>query len=255
MPPDAATWSDRGVSERLLGTRFTDLRWFDRIGSTNTYALDAARGGAPEGLIVVADEQTAGRGRLGRRWESPAGASLLVSVLLRPARALPQRSSMATALALGDAVHAICGFEPRLKWPNDLVVRDRKLAGILAESDREAIVVGAGCNVNWTAMPPELANIATSCALEAGRTIDRVELLIRFAHELDAILSDLEGISEAYRARLDTLGRHVRVERSDSELEGVAVDIDSEGALIVETIDGVRRRISAGDVVHLRSRD
>jgi BirA family transcriptional regulator, biotin operon repressor / biotin---[acetyl-CoA-carboxylase] ligase len=253
MPPDAATWADRGVLRQLRGTRFSDLRWFDRIDSTNTYVLAAARRGVPEGLVVVADEQTAGRGRLGRRWESPPGASLLVSVLARPTLPSDQRVTMATATALADAVETVAGFSPGLKWPNDLVVSDRKLAGILAESDGAAVVVGAGCNVNWGEIPEGLSNIATACDLEAGRTVDRTELLVRFLHELDHVLDDLDSVVARYRARLVTIGRHVRVEHFDGELHGEAVDVEEDGALVVSTDDGSRVSVRLGDVVHLRS--
>lgn len=253
MPPETATWTDRGLVQPLGDTRFTDLRWFDRLDSTNTYALDAARAGAPEGLVVVADEQTAGRGRLGRRWESAPGASLLVSVLVRPDPDSAQTVTMATALALADAVENVAGFRPGLKWPNDLVVGDRKLAGVLAESDGSAVVVGAGCNVNWGELPAELAGTATSCDLEAGRSVDREALLVCFLHALDDQLDRLGQVAAEYRSRLETLGRRVRVERVDDEIQGEAIDLDADGALVIVADDGRRLSVHVGDVVHLRS--
>src|SRR3954452_9704987 len=125
----------------LAGTRFGDVRWVDETGSTNADALALARQGAPEGIVLVADHQTAGRGRQGRTWEAPAGASLLTTILLRPPAAVAGLVTMAVALAASDAVADVAGFEPRLKWPNDLVwpgdgsAPARKLAGILAEAD------------------------------------------------------------------------------------------------------------------------
>jgi len=255
MPPKSDICSDRGLTERLRRTRFGDLRWFDRIDSTNTYALDAARAGAPEGLVVVADEQTAGRGRLGRRWESPARASLLVSVLLRPGSPRPQRATMATALAMRQAIDAVAGVDARLKWPNDVVASGKKLAGVLAEADGDAVVVGAGCNVNWGALPDELADTATACDLEAGAPVDRAELLVCFLHALDACLDDLQAVPADYRAALETLGRRVRVERTNGDLEGEAVDLDADGALVVSSDDGRRVSVHAADVVHLRPTD
>src|SRR5262249_27789658 len=157
-------------------------RWFDSLDSTNRYVLDEARRGAPEGLVAVADFQTAGRGRRGRGWGAPPGASLLASVLLRPALG-PGRTPpgwMAGGAAMAEAVTRVAGFTPGLKWPNDLVVGDRKLAGILAERDGDAVVVGTGVNVDWHEFPPEIAATATACNLEAGHAVDRRALLDAF---------------------------------------------------------------------------
>jgi len=253
MEPGACTWSDRGLTERLRDTRFHDLRWFEALDSTNTYALGAARDGVLEGLVVVADEQGAGRGRLGRRWVSPPGASLLVSVLLRRDPSHAQPVTMATALALADAVDAVAGFRPGLKWPNDLVVGDRKLAGVLAEADGWAVVVGAGCNVRWGAFPAELAETATSCDLESQRQVEREELLVRFLRTLHHLLDRPAETAAGYRSQLQTLGQYVRVERAADTVLGQAVDLDDDGALVVMTDDRATVRIHAGDVVHLRN--
>src|SRR4051812_2967881 len=162
-----ASWSD----PRLAETRFHDIRWFDVVDSTNRYLLECAAQGAPEGIVAVADEQTAGRGRLGRTFVAPPGAALLVSVLLRP-QLPPERVhllTLATALA---AIDALPGVDARVKWPNDVVIDDRKLAGILAEADSTgAIVIGMGLNVRRDGLAPELREIATAC------DIDRHELL------------------------------------------------------------------------------
>lgn len=259
MPPDAATWSDRGLSARLPDV--VDLRWFDRLDSTNRYVLDVARAGRGEGLVAVADEQTAGRGRLGRRWEAPPGASLLVSVLLRRPGVPPQRLVMAVGLALAEAVETVAGIVASLKWPNDLVVGDRKLAGILAESDGEAVVVGAGCNVNWSgaadAVPDDVAAGATACDLEAGHPVDREELLVEFLGRLVTRLDALDDVAADYRERLDTIGRRVRVVQADGEWEGDAVDVDPDGALVVHRDDGGSSTeavtVHVGDIVHLRT--
>ena len=234
--------------------RTHEVRWFDSLDSTNRYVLDEARRGAPEGLTAVADFQTAGRGRRGRAWVAPPGASLLVSVLLRPALP-PERTSlvsMACGVAMAEAVTRVAGFVPELKWPNDLVVGDRKLAGILAERDGDAVVVGLGVNVEWHDFPPEIAETATACNLEIGRAIDRRALLDAFLTELDARYADLAAVAAEYRSRLETLGRRVRVERPDDVLVGVAVDVGGAGQLVVRDDGGEIVEVHVGDVVHLR---
>mgnify|MGYP001164785387 CR=1 FL=1 len=235
------------------------IRRFDEIDSTNRYALDAARAGEPPGLVVVADHQQAGRGRRGRAWAAPAGSSLLVSILLAPPPA-PDRVqllTMATGLALVASVRSVAGFDAELKWPNDLVVGDRKLAGLLAETDVRdgrvrAVVVGIGCNVTWEGYPDWLAETATACDREAGHPVDRGELLDVVLDELARRLADLGAVAADYRARLGTLGRAVRVELATGVLEGVATGIDDDGRLVVTPHDGAPVVVAAGDVVHLR---
>ncbi|MEX2100860.1 MAG: biotin--[acetyl-CoA-carboxylase] ligase [Acidimicrobiia bacterium] len=234
-------------------TRIWTIRRFAELDSTNRYLLDEAREGSPEGLVAVADHQTAGRGRLDRTWEAPPGSSLLVSALLRPS--VPAELShvfvMAAALALADAVASVAGFVPELKWPNDLVVGDRKLAGLLAEREHDAVVIGAGLNVNWEEFPPELAEIATACNVEAKRVVDRDELLDAYLAGLARRLDVLDSVPGEYRARLATLGRRVRVERAGGELTGSAVDVRHTGELIVRDDDGHEHAITAADVTHL----
>jgi BirA family biotin operon repressor/biotin-[acetyl-CoA-carboxylase] ligase len=163
---------------------------------------------------------------------------------------------MAAGLALADAVRDVGGFDAELKWPNDLVVGDRKLAGMLAETDvRDGrvhrVVVGLGCNVTWGGYPPELEETATACDRVAGRPVDREALLEALLRRLGEHLDELPEVPGRYRARLATLGRQVRVELADGARAGTAVDVDDTGRLIVETDDG-RVVVSAGDVVHLR---
>ncbi len=231
------------------------MEWFARLDSTNRHALDAARAGAADGLVVVADEQTAGRGRLGRSWESPPGSSLLVTVLLRRAGgfAEPNRAVMAAGVALVMAVEDVAGVPAGLKWPNDLVVADRKLAGLLAESDGDMLVVGAGCNVNWAAFPDELADTATACNVESGLPVDRDALLDTFLDAFAAALATGDAVVDAYRARLVTLGRTVRVHplRGD-DIVGTAVGVTEAGALVVRDDSGVEHTVTAADVLHLR---
>jgi BirA family biotin operon repressor/biotin-[acetyl-CoA-carboxylase] ligase len=232
-------------------------RWrvehFAELDSTNRHVLDAARAGAADGLVAVADVQTAGRGRLDRTWQAPPGSSLLVSALVRtPGDAGPV--VMAAAIALAGAVDAVTGVPAMLKWPNDLVVGDRKLAGLLAERDGDALVVGAGCNVNWDEFPADLAASATSCNLEAGRPIDRDELLVAFLAGFADVLGRAgPDVVDEYRIRLATLGRRVRVEpvRGDALL-GTAVDVTDDGALVVRDDTGTDHTVATADVVHLR---
>ena len=172
----------RPPADRALRTRFGGST---RIDSTNRYLLDEARARAPEGLVAVADHQTAGRGRRGRAWARRPARRCSCRCCCGPRSRREQTPlvTMAGGVAMADAVERVAGFAPGLKWPNDLVVGDRKLAGILAEAidgDAGASVVGVGCNVEWHEFPPELAEIATACNLEAGRPVDRDVLLDAF---------------------------------------------------------------------------
>jgi BirA family biotin operon repressor/biotin-[acetyl-CoA-carboxylase] ligase len=240
-----------------------DIRHLERIDSTNRYVLDEARAGAPEGLVAVADHQTAGRGRVGRSWEATPGSSLLVSVLLRPELPAPRLFllTLAAGLALADALATASGVAARLKWPNDLVVHDRKLAGLLAEADLDAgtaraVVIGAGCNLTADAFPRDLAAQATAVELEAGFAVDRDALLVAFLVALAERLDDLDTVLTDARTRSATLGRRVRIELpGDQRLEGVATALADDGALIVRDDSGHLHTIAVGDVVHLRPTD
>ena len=231
--------------------------------STNRQLLDRARVGAPEGVVLVAEHQTAGRGRLGRPWEAPSGASLLVSVLLRPELPLGRMHlvTVAAGLAAAEACEAVAGARPWLKWPNDLVVEDpdgtKKLAGLLSESVVEggrltALVVGMGLNVNW----PQEQLPAGAVALNTlvGHEVDRMQLLETWLERFDAryrALGEDDGVAD-YRERCSTLGRPVRVELSDGAVEGEAVDVTDDGHLVVDT-GAEQRAFAVADVVHLRT--
>jgi BirA family transcriptional regulator, biotin operon repressor / biotin---[acetyl-CoA-carboxylase] ligase len=267
----------------LAGSRFSDVRWMAETGSTQADALGLAREGAAEGIVLVADHQTAGRGRQGRSWTAPPGSSLLVSLLLRPPAAVAGMATMVAAVAAAGAVEQVAGFAPRSKWPNDLVwpgddsMPDRKLAGVLAEadwpaassisggwrepspSDRVVVIVGIGCNVNWpTDLPDDLADLVVACNHVAGRTVDREQLLVALLERFDEIYGDLvrtgdrTPLLDAWRARSATLGRRVRVEQATEDHVGTAVDVTQDGHLVVDTLDGGRKVFAAGDVVHLR---
>ncbi len=237
-----------------------DVRRFVDIDSTNAYLRREARGGAPEGAVAVADHQSAGRGRLDRRWESPPGASLLVSMLFRP-EFDPSELHLCTAavaLAAVEACRRVAGVEAVVKWPNDLLVGDAKLAGVLAEAEflsgSCAMVVGLGLNIEW----PGPAGAGGTCLsdLRSSR-VDRDELLDALLDVLSArrgLLDSAPGrreVAAELRRRCATLGQPVRVELAAQTVVGVAVEVDDAGHLVVETAHG-RHTVAAGDVVHLR---
>jgi BirA family biotin operon repressor/biotin-[acetyl-CoA-carboxylase] ligase len=200
-----------------------------RLASTPS-TQDVARD-LPVGTVVVADHQTSGRGRLGRSWEAPPGTALLASFVL-PGRPL-------ASLAAGVAAARACGPEVRLKWPNDLLLDGAKVAGILAESRGDRVVVGFGVNLAWA--PPGAAML--------GPETERNVLLERLAGELERLFGATDAeVLQAWRGRADTLGRRVRVEAAGETIEGVAEDVAEDGSLIV-----AGRRVTAGDVVHLRT--
>jgi BirA family transcriptional regulator, biotin operon repressor / biotin---[acetyl-CoA-carboxylase] ligase len=240
-------------------------------GSTNADLLArAADPGSPEGQVLVAEEQTAGRGRLGRSWSSVPGASLTFSVLLRPATVPAARRGWLTLLAgvaVASAVRSVAGVDAMLKWPNDVLAGDRKLAGILAEQtpDGSAVVIGTGLNV--AAAPGELpvsaAGLAATSLRAEGATVSREGLLLGMLTELErwyvAFRADPDpersGLRDAYRSLSGTLGRTVRVELPAGRVvAGVARDIDAEGRLLVADGPGDSvTPVSAGDVVHVRA--
>lgn len=231
--------------------------------STNDVARDLAAHGAPAGTVVVTDYQTAGRGRMGRRWEAPPRTSLLCSILFRPPPPPHYATdlTMLCALAAADAVEETAGLSVALKWPNDLVVVRgeswRKLGGLLAETgvagERvEYAIVGLGINVNVPPEAlPELAPDATSIMAETGREIDRNLLLERLLERLGVRYERWEAgerpIPE-WAARLVTLGRTVRVVTAEGELHGVAEGVDDLGSLLLRTPDGSLHRVHVGDV-------
>jgi BirA family biotin operon repressor/biotin-[acetyl-CoA-carboxylase] ligase len=286
---------DAEVFSGPTGSRFGEVRWYRSVGSTNEVALEAARSGVPDGLVVVADEQTAGRGRLGRRWEAPAGSNLLLTVLLRLS-VPPQQQYLATvvvALAAADACQDVAGVHVDMKWPNDLLVADRKLGGVLAEvegpgSDHPVVVVGLGLkvdgpaaagNVAWPAAAGDVdrpaaagdfgdfgdagdvpARATSLAQLTGGRRFDRRALLDAFLTRLEprvAALADSGGrqrLASEHRRRCATLGRLVKVETAGGDVEGTATDITPDGHLLVD-VGNLFRTVTVGDVVHLRESD
>lgn len=233
-----------------------DIRRFPTIDSTNTWVLEQARNGAGEGLVAVADEQTAGRGRLGRTWLAPPGSSLLMSVLLRPSGLPMDRLHLATAavaMSGADAVALIAGFAPDLKWPNDLLVGTRKLAGVLTEVEGPAVVVGIGINCTWPEeLPDEIADLAVAANHVAGRPIHTGDVCDSLLEHLgERLEAGWDAVARDYRLRCATVGKEVRVELADETFTGTAAEVEDDGSLLVDTDTGPRR-VLAGDVVHLR---
>jgi BirA family transcriptional regulator, biotin operon repressor / biotin---[acetyl-CoA-carboxylase] ligase len=241
---------------RLQPTRFARVVQLPQTTSTNSLLLDEAQKGAADGLVAVADYQSAGRGRFDRRWEAPPGTSLLFSVLLRPgATELPlSRRHLALAavsLALVEGAKVVAAVDVQLKWPNDLVVGDRKLAGVLAESAADgALVVGAGVNVDWA---PE-GEAATALSTVAARPVDRGELLVESLLALDHLNGRWDLVNRRYRASCATVGREVIVQMAAGVpvVRGQAVAIDEQGRLVVQEGSGALVTVAAGDVTHVR---
>ncbi len=247
----------RVLSRLAATTRFADIRVHDEVGSTNDLVADAARSGAPEGLVVVAGVQRAGRGRLGRRWDAPAGSALLASVLLRPDGLPAARYHLLTAavaLAAAAASEELTGLRPDLKWPNDLLVGPAKLAGVLAEVavapgplGPGAVVVGIGLNL--TASPPG----ATDLAAETGAAPVTGEALRVLLAGVEQRYGRWDAVADEHRSCCSTIGRRVSVEMTGrASRTGTATDVTADGRLRVAFDDGGAEALSAGDVTHLR---
>lgn len=261
--PDRLTALEVGpfLTTRDLGRT---LHHFETLPSTNAQAAELAREGAFHGEAVVAEQQTEGRGRRGRTWVSPPGKNLYLSLVLRP-EIPPQRApelTLVAAVALAETIRD-AGLEARIKWPNDVQVGGRKVAGILTElsADTERVhhaVLGLGVNVNATAadFPSELASTATSLLVEGQRRVHRALFLAALLGKLEAWLDTWAAggfapVGQAWRALSSTLGQAVLVHGERQELTGVAEDIDETGALLVR-VGGRLERVLAGDVEHLR---
>lgn len=258
-----------------------------QVGSTNDLVREAGRSGAAEGLVILAEEQVKGRGRLGRIWTAPVGSSILCSVLLRP-RFSPQQAfylTIATSLAILRAISnqnaetasqmmvgrisriasASASSVPHIsiKWPNDVLVNGRKSAGVLSEGefrggDWAFAVVGFGINVNLGSVALEglrmVAPRATSLSAEMGVEVDRAELLARVLEELEGLYLLLQNgqfraVFSEWVNKLETIGRRVLVEQGSERIRGVALRVDGDGALVVRGDNGEERRVLAGDVI------
>lgn len=239
------------------------LKWFDSVGSTNTLAKEMAAQGAPHGTILIADHQTEGRGRLGRTFHSPNAAGIYMSVILRPQCPPMQLMHLtcAVAVAVCDAVEKALGFRPSIKWINDLVVDGKKLGGILTElsidpktglTDYAVIGIGINCTQRSEDFSEDIRSMACSAAMFTKKAVDRSRLAAAMITELEemsrCLLSEKEDIMARYRQDCVTIGSHVQVLRGDEKHEGIALDVDCEGALIVTFTDGHTEAVSCGEV-------
>ena len=221
------------------------VEWVAETGSTNADLLAAGAAGAPDRTVLAADHQTAGRGRLDRRWEAPPAANLLATLLLRHVPAHPHELTQRVALAAAIACERTAAVSPTLKWPNDLLLDGAKLAGVLAQAGDGFVVVGIGLNVGWA--PPDATRLGD------GVTPRQVLDALLAAFDELAPMAARGDITELYRSRLATIGQHVRVELpGDRVITGRAVDVEPDGRLVMLDDCAITHRIDTGDMVHLR---
>jgi BirA family biotin operon repressor/biotin-[acetyl-CoA-carboxylase] ligase len=264
--------ADRITADDIRACLETRIMGRDRIvclaqtDSTNSRAKHLAAEGAAHGTVVVAESQTGGRGRRGRSWFSPAGQSIYASIILRPPMA-PSRTpqiTLMTAVAVARALQEATGLNATIKWPNDILIADKKIAGILTEITTEMdavdyVVVGLGVNVNTTAadMPPDIRPIATSVRIESGSRFSRADLLCSLLHHFESGYDTLqrEGfkpIMVQWREMSDIIGRPVYVDVLDIRHTGVVEAVDDDGVLVLKDDNGQLHRIFSGDVTRLR---
>ena len=261
--PDALLGDD--LLARLGKTNVVgrDIQVFEQTTSTNDVAEKLARDGVKERVVVFAESQTKGRGRLGRKWMSPTRKGLWFSVLLRP-NLRPQETTQLTviaATALRRAIKAVTGRSAEVKWPNDLQFAGKKVAGILTEMSAEVdrvrhIILGIGVDVNQSAaeFPPELRDLATSLKSETGEEISRAELATEILRELDfdyarICAGKFPEIADEWEAACVTIGKNVTVHVGDRKFTGRAESLDDDGALLVRTEHGHLERVIGGDVI------
>lgn len=257
--PDVMTEAEL---ESLKNTQWAgcEIYCFDSIDSTNTKAKELAEAGHPSGTLVVADQQTLGRGRRGRSWESPAGTGIFMTLMLKP-DINPNNASMLTlvaAMATARAITEVTGEAAQIKWPNDIVMNGKKVVGILTEMSAQFdyinhIVVGIGINVHNEEFPEEIAKTASSLLLECGHRIHRASLIEVFLEEFERLYAvyleteDMSGLQKEYDSLLVNRGRQVRVLDPKEPFEGKAMGITKKGELIVDTWES-RKLVSSGEV-------
>ena len=241
-----------------LGTRFVGQRvlYYPRLRTTMDVAGREARNGAPEGTVVIAEEQTAARGRLKRTWLSPRG-NIALSVVLYPSRERLHSLTMVASLAVARSIERVTALRAQLKWPNDVLLGGKKVCGILIESSVkpgkvEYAVVGIGLNVNLRPADfPEILPIATSLSRELGREVSRLDLvrcLLREMEQLYLAAPAGDSVYREWRSRLVTLGKAVRVTSGETILEGIAESVEPDGTLLLRLPDSTLKRVLSGDV-------
>ena len=234
---------------QALGNR--PFRFFPSISSTQNEALGWLKGNAPQGAVVIADEQTAGRGRMGRIWHTPAGVALALSVILRPSPQGAKHVFMAGAVAFAEMLEELGIADVGIKWANDVRIGGKKVCGVLPEAVWEGdklqgVVLGMGVNVRVNFGESDLAQTATNIETALGKSCDRADLIARILERLDIWTSKLgsEALYQAWRSRLDTLGTPV----STDGITGIAHDVTYDGALIIRQADGTDHIVIAGDI-------
>ncbi|MFQ5471859.1 MAG: biotin--[acetyl-CoA-carboxylase] ligase [Dehalococcoidia bacterium] len=243
---------ESGLTTRKIGRSIIHEMTCD---STMNVARSEAQDGAVHGTVVLAEEQAFGRGRFGRSWTSPPGTNLYLTLIVRPPAERLRSLAMIAPLAVCRAVGDVADLYARIKWPNDILVRERKLAGVLIESevsgrDVAFALIGIGLNVNLDVdRAPEIAQIATSLMRESGHEISREKTLAALLNRFEELYeSPATSIVEAWRSRLETLGRRVTLSLGDEVYEGVAEDVDEVGSLVLRLADGSTMTFEAGEV-------
>lgn len=248
------------TSFNLVTSLNYDIYRFDKLDSTNSHLLKLGEDGFPEGTVVVADEQRMGRGRFGRKWEAEPLSNLLFSILLRPnflerdeIFMLTFAASVAVAEAIEDATH----MKPELKWPNDVLVNGKKICGILLESSFDAgklthVALGIGLNVNQKTFSPEIAAAATSVALSTGQKYDRDEILFLILQKFSSLHETLQSrnfynIMKKWRDRSKIFGKKIKLAIADKVIEGICEDVTDDGAIMVQTLDGMKK-FTSGEI-------
>jgi len=247
--PDDLADALASVAPRL-GSIGREVLWYPEVSSTSDVAGALAESGTKEGLLVIADMQTAGRGRLGRTWASPPGAGIYASVVFRPSPQTARLMTLAAGVAVAEGIAEATGLQSDLKWPNDLHCEGRKLAGILAERGADHVVLGFGVNVRQATYPAEVRARATSIELELGRPVDRALVLAECLAALAGRYRDLNAgresaVMAAWRSRAASmLGRRVEWDVAGTSQRGLAERVDEDGALLIRTENGLVRVIS-----------
>jgi BirA family biotin operon repressor/biotin-[acetyl-CoA-carboxylase] ligase len=242
----------------FLGTEFMgkEICLFQSVFSTQDEARKLVQQGAREGTVVLAETQTGGRGRMGRDWFSPPGRGLWTSIILYPRLSSSTNViSLTCALAIANAIRAVSGLKALVKWPNDVVIGGRKTAGVLVEISGKAAIVGTGINVNVDEedFPPAFKQSATSLLRELGREISRVSLMREFLHQFERYYRELGGegfvcVMNELKSISAVLGRQVVVSFNGKRFAGEAIDIDTDGALVIRLDSGVQRHVLTGNV-------
>lgn len=249
--------------ESLMDTKWagSNVVYYDEIDSTNNRAKEAGDNKTPHGTLFVADMQVAGKGRRGRVWQSPAGSSIYMTILLYP-EISPLKAPQLTlvmAIAVAEGIKEVTGLDTKIKWPNDIVVNGRKICGILTEMSTEIdyinhVVIGAGINVNQDDFPEDIRKTASSLKMELGKQVKRSELIAAIMksfekdYEIFVKTEDLSGLQELYNSMLVNLDRDVKVLEPGNEYEAHALGINKTGELIVRTAEGEEKEIYAGEV-------